>query len=157
MTLAHVHLAACHVPIVGTLLAIPVLLLAWRRLDLGVLSAAAIVLVLSALGAAITVGTGEAAEELVEQLPGVSEKAIGAHEEIAELAAALTVADGLGALALLAFAAWRRVVPRFGTAALLAGTIASASVAGWAGALGGRIRHTELSGTPDVASAEDAD
>lgn len=157
MTLAHIHLVACHFPIVGVLLAIPLLLLVWWRLDLGTLQAAAIVLVVSAVGAGVTVGTGDAAEELVEHVPSVNTAAIEAHEEVAELAAGLTIADGVGAVVLLAIAARRRFVPKLAAAALLAGTIVTAGVTSWAGSLGGAIRHTELTPGGNVAGAVDAD
>lgn len=157
MTLAHIHLVACHFPIVGVLLAIPLVLLVAWRLDFGALQAAAIVLVVSAVGAAVTVGTGEAAEELVEHVASVNSAAIEPHEEVAELAAGLTIADGVGAIVLLAIAARRRFVPRLGAAALLTGTIVTAGVAAWAGSLGGAIRHTEITSGANVASAEDDD
>jgi hypothetical protein len=157
MTLAHVHLAACHFPIIGTLLAIPLVLLVWRRLDLSTLWAAAIVLAISGVGAAVTVATGESAEELVEHVPSVNVDAIESHEESAELAAGLTIATGIAAIVLLAVAARRGAVPKLGVAALLGATTAAAGVAAWAGWLGGSIRHTELATSVEVVSADASD
>jgi hypothetical protein len=159
MTLAHIHLVACHFPIVGTLVALPILAYAWLRLDRSAYLSAASVLVIAGVAAAVTVGTGDAAEELVEHQPGVAAAAIEAHEEAAEWAAGLTIANALVATAVLALAARRRALPAFGVAAALVGTIASAGAAARAGSLGGAIRHTELASAAavGVVDVEDDD
>ena len=157
MTLAHIHLMAVHFPSVGTALAIPLLVLAWWRLDRGVYLAAATVLAISGLAAALALGTGDSAEDLVEHLPDVASATVEAHEEAAELAATLTIVDGFVALVVLALASRRRALPAFGVAAVLLGTVASAGSLARTASLGGQIRHTELAPQGVAASVQDDD
>lgn len=81
---AHFHLMLNHFPIIGMTFASPLLLLAWGtksedliRVGLGLVS-------LTGLLAVATFLTGEPAEEVVENLPGVAKRLITIHEEAAE-------------------------------------------------------------------------
>jgi hypothetical protein len=74
MTPVHLHLLVNHLPIVGTMLGVPLLLVAlWRRAELGVAVAAALVLGLSGAGAIVAEESGEEAEHVAERLPDVHE------------------------------------------------------------------------------------
>jgi len=149
MSAAHLHLLINHLPIVGGLLALALLLLAlWRPAHL---ASAALVLMLSGVGAGAALLTGEPAEEQVEHLPGVSEALIHEHEERAELAALLSVAAGLAAAGALATQRWSRL-PGFALPALLALSSASAGAMVWTGASGGVIRHSELQSTGAIVA-----
>ena len=149
MDATHLHLVVNHLPIVGVLLSIPLLLLAlWRRHDRGALLAAVTVLALSGAGAGAAFLSGEPAEERVEDLPGVSESAVEAHEERAATAtvvAGLAALSGLGLLAL----AWRRSgpAPAAWFAVPIASTLVAAAAMAATGASGGAIRHSELAPT----------
>lgn len=154
---AHLHLLINHVPVLGTLLALAVLLAALSRG--GAPWARGAFRLLVALGV-VTLGvflTGEPAEESVEDLPGVAESLIESHEEAARAA---TIALGvLGAFALGALA-WfrRRPLPRWTVLAATAGTLAAAGLIGWTANLGGQIRHSEIrSGAVRTATDERAD
>ena len=83
MNWAQVHLWLNHLPVLGTLFGLVLLIAAllwknedWKRLSL-------IVFVIIGLIAIGTYLTGEPAEEVVEDVPGVSEAAIEPHEESA--------------------------------------------------------------------------
>jgi len=145
MDATHLHLIVNHLPIMGSFLAVPVLILAlWRRQEPYVFAAAALLLALGGVGAVVADQTGDRAEEAVEDLPGVSEHLIHEHEERAEVAVPLAVVTGLAGLAVLGWSLRRREVslPAGGVVLVLA--VATAGVAAWTGQAGGLIRHTEL-------------
>lgn len=145
MDLAHLHLMLNHFPIIGSLLALPLLgIAAWRPLERSALIGAVVVLGISAIGAAGADFTGEPAEELVEELPGVSEHWIHEHEERAEVAVVLSVVNGLAALALLGWAYKKGRTPALGVAGLLALTAGTSGDMAWTGLAGGQIHHPEL-------------
>jgi hypothetical protein len=146
MTPIHLHLLVTHLPIAGTFLGIPLLLLALlRRSDAGAAIAAAIVLGSSAVGAVIAEESGEGAEHTAEQLPDVTEALIEAHEERAEVAVPVAVLAGLLAVGAAGARVWRPgTVATVATGAALAVTLASAGTMALVGQSGGRIRHTEV-------------
>ena len=140
---AHLHLLVNHVPVLGTFLALALLLAALPRGSAAWARNAFRLLV--ALGVA-TLGvflTGEPAEETVEDIAGVAESLIERHEE-----AALAATIALGALAAFALGAllWfrRRPLPRWVVLAATVGTLVIAGMMGWTANLGGQIRHTEI-------------
>jgi len=143
MNLAQVHLWLNHLPVLGTLFGLVLLMAAlfrknedWKRLSL-------IVFVIIGLIAIGTYLTGEPAEEVVEHLPGVSEAAIEPHEESAlwSLIAIETLAAS--SLAGLFLSRMSGVIPpRLITVCLLISIVAMASVA-WTAHLGGQIHHHE--------------
>lgn len=145
MNPAHLHLLVNHLPIVGALLALPLLALAiWRRTDLGALRAAVLVLVLAAVGAGASMRTGEEAEHAVEDLPWATETLIEEHEERAELATWVTVAAALAGVGLWAWSERKKAVPLGALLGLGLLSAASAGAMGWVGASGGVIRHEEI-------------
>lgn len=152
MNAAHVHLLVNHFPIVGTVLAIPLLLLALllpreRGLWLGGL----LVLGLSGVAAVVADRTGEPAEEMIEDVVPFDEYAMEEHEERAEVATVFSVATLILAGAVFAIGRRRDVVPLPLVAAPLVAAIVGAGLMAWTGAAGGRIRHEEI--RPEGAAA----
>lgn len=151
MDMAYLHVVINHLPIMGVPLGIALLLLGGVARS-GAIQRAAL-LAFALLGAATVPVflTGEAGEDFIERVPGISEDALDSHEDFAPVALGAMLA--LGALALAGFAlagGWRAL--RDGGAplplaiagtTLLAAVVAAAAVA-WMGKLGGRIRHTEF-------------
>ena len=86
MSPAHIHLLITHLPIFGALIGSLVLAYAIITKSNDTKIAAYGVLVLSTFGAGIAYLTGEAAEEVVEEIPGVVESTIKAHENFALIA-----------------------------------------------------------------------
>lgn len=144
MNSAHVHLVLNHfpiiIPIIGFLIMVAGFLFSSETLKRAALG-------LFVLGALFTVPafvTGEGAEEVVENLPGIEEKYIENHEEAAEAFAYLSY--GLGFLSLIGFwANWKGksfsgvlsvVVLLFAVVVLVFGIKA--------GTTGGEIRHPEI-------------
>lgn len=144
MSPVHIHLLLNHVPVIGTLVAIALLAWALLRRNPALTRASLGMFVVFALAGIVVYLTGEPAEHLVEDLPGVSHDAIEAHEEAAFLATALL--GGLGALALGGLVALRRApsVPRGFAILTLGFSLLPATAMGWTANLGGKIRHTEI-------------
>jgi len=160
---AHLHIMLNHVPLFGSLFA--ALLIAW-----GLLRKSEDVLRLG-LALAFVVGiatwgvqlTGEPAEEVIENLAGVSRRLIHAHEEAAEWATYIIAAAGVIALlALLLVRRRHRSARGLSILALVVSLVGFAAVSR-AALLGGEIRHPEArsdfvtpaeSGEHDVSGAE---
>ena len=146
MTWAHVHLAVNHLPVLLVPVAVVMLCAAWAKNSTELRKAGLIWLVVAAVGGGGAYLTGEPAEELIEDLPGVSKPAIEEHEEAALLAA--VVSGTAGVLAIGALVTGRGSVPT--PAWMLATTflvalLAAALMARTAN-LGGRISHPEIRG-----------
>jgi hypothetical protein len=98
---AHLHLLFNHLPIVGSLIGLLILAAGIFLKQPLVRKTAFAVLIFSALVTLPAFFTGEGAEEIVEELPGISHNLIHEHEEAAELA--LWLSEALGIIALIAF------------------------------------------------------
>lgn len=144
MNEAHLHLAVNHLPIVaviiGTLVLLIGILLKKEQVKLTGLG----IYIFSSFTAIMANATGEGAEEIAEELPGVTEALIHQHEELAESFLLLSIILGIVALGTF-FLAWKK--HRFSLfgyifALLLgAGAILSGKMVGTSG---GEIRHTEI-------------
>lgn len=143
MDATHFHLVVNHVPILGTVFALLLGLAgaALRKPDL--VRAALVGFVIAGAASLAATKSGEEAEHVVEGLPGVTEQAIHAHEEAAEVANYGAIALGVGALVALAFA-WSAPLPVWATAAVLVLALGVSGLMVRAGNLGGEIRHTEI-------------
>jgi len=147
MNWAYVHLLVNHVPVLGTIFGL--LLLAaglWRRKgDLVV--ASLITFIVCGLAAAGAVWTGERAEDLAEDLPGVTREAVHEHEEAGEQARWASLLLGVAALAALLYR--RRDAtggPRWLQGLVLVLALVAAGLLARAADLGGMVRHTEVRG-----------
>ncbi|MBS1537361.1 MAG: hypothetical protein JST20_06395 [Bacteroidetes bacterium] len=144
MNQAHVHLVLNHLPIifplVGLLVMVGGIIL---RSDI-IKRIAYSIFIIGALSAIVAFITGEGAEEVVEKVQGVSDQFIKAHEEIADVFAALSYI--LGGISLIAFwANWKQ--KSFSNALSFSTVIFCLVVLFYAqktGTSGGEIRHTEI-------------
>jgi len=144
MNQAHLHLLFNHFPVIGTILCLLLLLFALMRKSDELKRASLGGLVLISLLTIPAFLTGEPAEELVENLPGVSHALIEAHEKAALVA---FIALGItGALALVGLIWFRNrtTLPTWLIAAALLLTSVSVGLMARTGNLGGEIRHTEI-------------
>lgn len=155
MNSAHLHLVLNHAPVIGSIVVVLLLAVAFVRRSVDLQRVALI----GAIGVGIiTVAvylTGEPAEEIVEPLLGVNKAAIDAHEAAAEAALiAISVAAVCSLGALVAF--WRRpLAPKAAIASVLGLWMIAVGLVGWTANLGGKVRHTEIGASPAAASAED--
>lgn len=154
MNAAHIHLMLNHVPVVGAIVIALLLAAAWLMHNEGVLRLALWGAVADALIAIVVYLTGGAAEEMVENLPGISHTLIEEHEEAALVATIVLGVFGAAALAALLLYRRRTIPPRVHQAALLLSLIPIGFMV-WTSNLGGLIRHTEIRGGQAVPSGSE--
>jgi len=144
MNWAHVHLMLNHLPVVGTVFGVLLLLLALLRKSEELKRVSLGIFVLTALLALPVYFTGEPAEKVVEHLPGVTEPLIEEHEDAALFA--LLMAAGTGVVALAGLILFRRAerLPGWIVGAALVLSLATSGLMGWTANRGGRIRYTEI-------------
>jgi uncharacterized membrane protein len=143
-SLAHLHLLLNHLPIIVTALGLLLLVVAAVRRHDGLARVALTFFVGGGLSALPTYLTGEPAEDMVEDLPGVTNALIGRHEDAALVAAIIVGVLGLFAL----WALWRyrrpTTLPAWVVRVTLIGALAGSGAMAWTGLLGGEVRHTEI-------------
>jgi membrane protein YqaA with SNARE-associated domain len=158
MDAAHVHLISNHLPIVGLLIGTLVLILALFLQKKDVKLTALGILIFSALGSIVAFYSGEGAEEVVENMAGVSETLMHTHEELAETFFAITLF--MGGLALLSFLAeWKNLAwAKYLLILTVVVSLADSIFAKFVGTSGGEIRHSEIrSGVKMVQLDQDSD
>ena len=142
---AHLHLILNHIPVLGTMLFAPLVLL-WglARGSREVTQVGFLLAVLLAIAAVPIYLTGEPAEEQIERQPWFHEQLVEAHEERAEAGLVAVLLTGVVA----AVALWlgrRGQAYRAATSGLvLLGLIISAGLFALAALEGGQIRHDEI-------------
>lgn len=144
MNAAHLHLLINHLPILGILFGIFVLLAGILLNQTLIRRVALVGLIVAGVSALPANKTGEEAEEIVEHLDGVSHDLIHEHEEKAE--AFLLVAIGLAILSALNLWTEMKSHPRnklINYIILVVGIRAMVMAAG-VGNSGGEIRHPEI-------------
>jgi len=146
MNWAHVHLIINHFPVIGTSGAILLLVYSMVRKseEVKMVSFGAFAII-----ALITISvyfTGEAAEKVVKDIPGVTETYIGRHEEIASLT--LILMEILGAASLAGLVLLRRsgAIPKWVVCMILVLALITDAAVNLTANLGGQIRHTEIRG-----------
>jgi glucan phosphoethanolaminetransferase (alkaline phosphatase superfamily) len=142
----HVHLIINHFPVVGILGVILLLAYAIVRKSEEVKLATLGLIVLLALMTIAVYLTGQAAEDTVKKLPGVTEASISRHEEVADLSLILMEASGVLALAGLFLTRRRGVMPKWLVSLVLILSLVTAVILGYTANLGGEIRHSEIRG-----------
>jgi hypothetical protein len=144
MSWAHIHLALTHVPVIGLLIVLLLLVVAGLRRSAELMRVSYGLLLLLAVATVIVYLTGEPAEELVENLPGFSEALVEQHEE-----AALIATIGMGVLGLVALVGLIRfrapwIAPAWYDRGVLLLALLMGGVMAWTANLGGQIRHSEI-------------
>jgi hypothetical protein len=141
---AHIHLMINHFPVIGVLGALLVFGygLVRKSDEVKVLGLGLFVMI-----ALITIPvflTGDEAEKVVKNLPGVTEAYIGDHEDFASVTLALMQVLGLIALGGLFLFRKSGTLPKWYIPLILVVALAAAGVVGLTANLGGQIRHTEI-------------
>ncbi|HJQ83477.1 MAG TPA: DUF2231 domain-containing protein [Candidatus Binatia bacterium] len=143
MTSPQIHLMLNHLPVVGLLFVVVVLVAGLVSRNDAILRLAFLSIVACALAAIPVFLSGEPAEERVEHLAGVSESAIERHEDVAKAVTFGLEVLGLAAVAVLLRSRGRRI-PIGLAAAFLAATLAWSGLLAWTAHLGGLVRHSEI-------------
>ncbi len=156
MESAHPHLLMNHFPIVGLMIAFLAFAIGMVFKSKPVRMTGLALIILTSLFVIPVNQTGEAAEEVVEHIVGVSDKPIHEHEEWAEKT--LIVVLITAGLSLLAFwAEWKsKVFSKWLNLAVVFLGLTSIGFSAGTGYLGGKIRHTEID-NPAPAQVEHDD
>jgi uncharacterized membrane protein len=156
MSTVHLHLLLNHIPVVGSLMAVLLFAAAFFFKEMVSTKFALAFTATIAVVAVAVYFTGGAAEDAVEKLAGVTERAISRHEEAAELT---TIAIGIfGALSAIAlFIVRAKRAPRWLALGGLVGSIAVSALMAWTANLGGQIRHTEIQNGSTTQSVSESD
>ena len=143
MNSVQMHLALTHVPVILSLVGLIMLIVAFFIKNSTITKTSYILILIAGIAALPVFFTGEGTEEVIENLPGVSEAVIERHEEVAKLAMISIAAAGLLALAALFSFRWQITACIFKVIVLLL-VITSGGLMAQTAHLGGQIRHTEI-------------
>ncbi|MFD2907834.1 hypothetical protein ACFSX9_03705 [Flavobacterium ardleyense] len=141
---AHLHMVVNHFPIIGTIFGLGVLIAGIFFKNNVVKNVGYVLFVVAAIFAAISMATGEGAEEIAEKLPSVTDEIIHEHEEMAEKLALVLYA--LGLVSLLGLFVNYKNHAKANLISYLAVIIAIVGVflGKQTGTTGGEVRHTEI-------------
>lgn len=144
MNQAHFHLMVNHLPIIFPIVGAIVLIGGFIFRSEVIKRVAYTIFILGAIATLPAFLTGEGAEEVVENIPGVSDSFIEPHEDIAKIFALLSYS--LGAIALLAlWSNWQqKSFKGIASIIVLAMSIVVIYFGKVTGTTGGEIRHTEI-------------
>jgi len=141
---AHLHLVVNHFPIIGTILGLGILITGIILKNNSVKNTAYVLFIVAAIFAAFSMGTGEGAEEMVEDMPSVGKQIIHEHEEMAEKLAIVLYVLGVISLAGLYLSFKKHAKAKLVSyLAVIIGVVA-VFFAQQTGTTGGEVRHTEI-------------
>ena len=141
---AHLHMVVNHFPIIGTIFGLGILLAGIFMKQTVVKNVAYILFVVAAIFGAVSMATGEGAEEIAEKLPSVTDQIIHEHEEMAEKLALVLYA--LGVVSLLGLYLNFKNHAKAAAVSYIALVVAIIGVffGKQTGTTGGEVRHTEI-------------
>ena len=153
MTLAHLHLILNHVPTVGSVAALGLLILGYARRNEHLKHVGLELLFVIAVLTLPVYVSGVAAHRELREVKEVSDDAIRLHQDAALIG--FTVMELAGFAAWVALWQWRRrgAAARGLVPVAMALLIVSLAVMGGAANLGGEIRHPEIRAAGEVAAA----
>ena len=141
---AHLHLLVNHFPIIGSIFGLGILITGMILKNNSVKNTAYILFIVTAIFAAFSMGTGEGAEELVEDMPNIGKSIINEHEEIAEkLALILYLLAAVSLTGLIMNIKNHSKAKFISYVAVIVATVAVV-ISTLVGNSGGEIRHTEI-------------
>lgn len=144
MNQTHLHLLINHLPIFGSILGGLVLAHGlWTKSNQTKIAAYNL-LVISSIGAVIAYLTGEAAEESVEKIQGISKDLIDQHEDFAVIALVALSILGVASLIGLFLTIKKSPLIRMVAVVTLFISLISFGLIARTGYIGGQIRHTEI-------------
>ena len=151
---AHWHLVVNHLPIIFPIVGVIVMITGLISKSEAVKRTAFMIFVFGALAAIAAMNTGEGAEEVVENINGVSENFIESHEEAAETFAILSyILGGISLLGLWASFKQKSFSSRISIATLIFAFVVL-FFAKQTGTTGGEIRHTEIRSGNNIPASE---
>jgi uncharacterized membrane protein len=146
MNASQIHLALTHVPVILSVIGLVILIIALVRKNDTLTKTSFYIFLTAGIFALPVYFTGEGAEEVVEEFPGISESVIGRHEQFANISLTIILICGVISLAALFLYKHLRAAKIIKYAVLIFAFGSALSMAQTAH-LGGQIRHTEIGST----------
>ena len=141
---AHLHLAVNHFPIVGTILGLGILIIGMILKNDSVKNTAFALFIIAAIFGAFSVGTGEGAEEMVEDMPNIGKEIIHKHEELAEKFAIILYVLGVISVGGIFLSFIHHAKAKLISYAALVVAVVALFFAKEVATSGGEVRHTEI-------------
>ena len=144
MNAVHVHLLLNHIPILGSIFGLLLLLYAVAKSSDELKKTSLGVFIITALMTIPVYLTGDGTAQIVSDLPGVSKEIIERHDNAATIT--IVAIELLGAMSLVSLwlsrkgqklAGWRLIL-------VLVLAVITSGLGIWTGGIGGQIRHTEI-------------
>ena len=150
---AHLHLVVNHFPIIGSIFGLGILITGMILKNNSVKNTAYVLFIVAAVFAAFSMGTGEGAEEMVEDMPNIGKEIIHEHEEIAEkLALVLYLLAAISLTGLIMNLKNHSKAKLISFIAVIV-AIGAVYIATLVGTSGGEIRHTEIRDDSTVSAS----
>ena len=143
MNSSQIHLALTHVPVILSFIGLVILIISFFKKNSVLTNTSFYILLAAGLFTLPVYFTGEGAEEIVEDMPGVTKQLIGQHEEFAGIALITIAVSAVIALAGILFKR-RDQLMRVIKLTTLFFALASAAAMARTAHLGGQIRHSEI-------------
>jgi len=157
MSAAHFHLVLNHIPLLGLLFGTVLLAYGqWRKQE-EVQKVSLALIAFTGVSALAVYLTGEAAEDIVEGLAGVSHEALEAHEGMGMYALVAGLLTGGSSIIALVVGVVRGQLVRWSVTLTLVLALASTALIGYTANLGGKISHPELRAEPAAAHPAEAE
>ena len=144
---AHLHLIVNHFPVMVPILGLGILITGMILKNNSVKNTAYVLFIVAAIFAAFSMGTGEGAEELVEDMPSVGKQIIHEHEEMAEKLAIVLYVLGVISIGALFLSYKKHAKAQLVSYVAVVVAIISVFFAQQTGTTGGEVRHTEIRAT----------
>lgn len=150
---AHLHMVVNHFPIIGTIFGLGILITGIILKNNSVKNTAYVLFIVAAVFAAFSMGTGEGAEEMVEDMPNIGKRIIHEHEEIAEkLALVLYLLAAISLTGLIMNIKNHSKAKLISFIAVIV-AIGAVYIVTLVGTSGGEIRHTEIRNENTVSNS----
>lgn len=143
MSPAHAHIVLAHLPIFGIFFGL--VLLAFSKSNVHMFRAALTIFTIAGLAALAVYLLGESAEEIVEDMAGISHDLIEHHEEVALYAMISGIA--LGVVSAVGLLLSRRARPKWFLPVILVLALFTAAIMAVTANRGGQINHPEIRST----------
>ena len=147
---AHLHMVVKHFPIIGIIFGFGILITGLFLKNKTLQNTSYVLFIVAAVFGALSMGTGEGAEELVEDMPDIGKHIIHEHEELAEKLAVLLYVLGALSIAGLYMNFINNKRSKLLSFLVLAIAAVGLFLVQKVGTSGGEIRHTEIRANADT-------
>jgi uncharacterized membrane protein len=144
MNMTHLHLLTNHLPILGSLFGILILLSGYILKDITVRKVGLGTFIFAALMAIPAYLSGEPSEKAIKSLPDIARGMIEQHETLAAIALGCIILLGVLSAAVFYLMKYKNADTKLLMACILALSLVTFGLMAWTAKTGGLIRHSEI-------------